>query len=59
MAQLIIKKRGRGRPKMHPQNPNASNFNPASVKLLRGTNLQFDESLFIPIKTNSELDILL
>jgi predicted ATP-dependent serine protease len=33
-------------------------FNPSSVKLLRGNDLIFNEELFIPMKTNSELDVI-
>jgi len=34
-------------------------FNPASIKLYRGSQLDFSNNLFIPLKTNSELDVIL
>jgi DNA repair protein RadA/Sms len=33
-------------------------FNPNSVKLMRGSDLQFSEALFRPMKTNTELDVI-
>lgn len=36
-----------------------SSFNPEAVKLLRGNDLQFNESLFVPLKTNTEVDTIL
>lgn len=59
--QLVIKKRGRGRPKntQTEESHTMSNFDPNSIRLVRGSNLSFDENLFNPIKTNSELDVIL
>ena len=34
-------------------------FNPSDVKLFRGSDLSFSDSLFKPFKTNTELDIIL
>ena len=34
-------------------------FDPSSVKLVRGSELKFNDSLFQPLKTNSEVDIIL
>ena len=34
-------------------------FDPAAVKLFRGNDLSFNESLFIPLKTNTEVDTIL
>lgn len=54
--ELIVKKERRGR----PSNKNkASMFNPDEVKLVRGNDLNFNESLFIPIKSNTEVDVIL
>jgi DNA repair protein RadA/Sms len=51
-----MKTERRGRPKKQEE---TTVFNPESVKLFRGNDLQFNESLFIPLKTNSEIDIIL
>lgn len=34
-------------------------FDPTSVKLFRGNDMSFNESLFIPLKTNTEVDTIL
>jgi DNA repair protein RadA/Sms len=34
-------------------------FDPSAIKLSRGTDLSFNESLFIPMKTNREVDVIL
>ena len=34
-------------------------FNPNEVKLFRGSDLHFNESLFKPLKTNTEIDVIL
>jgi predicted ATP-dependent serine protease len=34
-------------------------FNPESVQLFRGNDLSFNESLFVPLKTNTEVDMIL
>ena len=54
MLEINVKKRGRGRPKKE-QNV-VSNFDPTSINLVRGSDLDFKDSLFIPIPTNTELD---
>lgn len=46
----------RGRPKKQVQ---TTEFNPSTVKLFRGNDLNFNESLFIPLKTKTEIDIIL
>ena len=46
----------RGRPK---RNINVSTFDPNEVKLFRGSELHFNESLFQPLKTNTEIDVIL
>lgn len=52
----IKKKRGRGRPRKEIQ---PIIFNPSSVKLFRGVDLDFNEELYSPLKTNLELDLIL
>ncbi len=49
-----LKKRGRP-----SKQTITSVFDPSSVKLMRGSELKFNESLFKPLKTNSELDIIM
>lgn len=46
----------RGRPN---KNINTSTFDPNEVKLFRGSELHFNESLFQPLKTETELDVIL
>jgi DNA repair protein RadA/Sms len=46
----------RGRPKQEKQEVK---FQPNEVKLIRGSELNFNESLFVPFKTNTEFDIIL
>jgi len=46
----------RGRPAKQAE---IKSFDPSSVKLVRGSELAFNESLFRPLKTNSELDIIM
>lgn len=46
----------RGRPAKQKQ---TTEFNPEAVQLFRGNDLYFNESLFIPLKTNTEIDIIL
>lgn len=55
------KKRGRpaGTSKTVKFQKEAVAFDPTSIKLFRGKDLSFDESLFKPMKTKSELDIIL
>ena len=55
------KKRGRpaGTSKTVKFQKEAVAFDPKSIKLFRGKDLSFDESLFKPMKTKSELDIIL
>jgi len=51
-----MKTERRGRPKKQTVK---SEFKPESVELFRGNDLKFNESLFIPLKTNTEMDIIL
>ncbi len=46
----------RGRPSKQSE---VKAFDPSSVKLLRGSDLKFNDSLFQPMKTNSEVDVIL
>jgi DNA repair protein RadA/Sms len=46
----------RGRPSKTPIH---QIFNPSSIKLVRGYELSFNESLFKPMKTNREIDVIL
>ena len=49
-------KAGRGRPKKQVVK---AEFKAEAVQLYRGNDLKFNESLFIPLKTKSEIDIIL
>jgi predicted ATP-dependent serine protease len=51
-----MKTERRGRPKKQVE---IVSFDPANVKLFRGSDLSFNESLFIPLKTNTEVDLIL
>jgi DNA repair protein RadA/Sms len=51
-----IKEERRGRPKKQIEE---TQFNPESIKLFRGNELYFNESLFTPFKTHTEIDIIL
>ena len=48
----------RGRP-TKPQKSSSTTFMPSNIKLFRGSELKFNEALFHPLKTNSEIDIIL
>ena len=48
----------RGRPSK-TQLPIESSFNTDSIKLIRGNELKFNDALFIPMKTKSEIDTIL
>jgi len=54
MEHIEEKRRGRPR-KIETQ----MEFNPTEIKLCRGSDLSFNESLFIPMKTEREIDIIL
>jgi DNA repair protein RadA/Sms len=56
MKVLERKVETRGR---KPKQKNEVMFNPNDVKLFRGSDLSFSDSLFKPFKTNTELDIIL
>ena len=51
--QKVVK---RGRPSKSVVSPV---FDPSSIKLMRGSELVFNESLFKPMKTNSEVDVIM
>lgn len=51
-----VKVERRGRPKKQVVK---IEFQPNSVELFRGNDLKFNESLFIPLKTNTEMDVIL
>jgi predicted ATP-dependent serine protease len=51
-----VKMERRGRPKKQVE---IVSFNSANVKLFRGSDLSFNESLFVPLKTNTEIDLIL
>ena len=53
---MEVKKKGRGRPK---KVVDVVKFDLSKVELLRGTDLNFSDSLFIPFKTNCEIDLIL
>ena len=52
----ISQSKRRGRP---AKISNIPTFNSDKVKLLRGSDLQFNESLFQPLKTDTEIDVIL
>ena len=51
-----IKMERRGRPKKQNE---VVEFDSTSVQLFRGSELSFNESLFKPMKTNTEIDLIL
>jgi len=51
-----MKTERRGRPKKQVE---ITTFDSTKVKLLRGNDLAFNESLFVPLKTNTEIDLIL
>jgi predicted ATP-dependent serine protease len=51
-----VKVERRGRPAKQKV---TSEFKPESVQLFRGNDLSFNESLFVPLKTNTEVDMIL
>ena len=51
-----VKVERRGRPKKQVAK---TEFQPNSVELFRGNDLKFNESLFVPLKTNTEMDVIL
>lgn len=57
MSKLQIEKR-RGRPAANPT-PTAASFNPQSIQLIRGSELQFDNSIFEPLRTDTPVDDIL
>lgn len=51
-----VKVERRGRPKKQVVK---AEFQSSSVELFRGNDLKFNESLFVPLKTNTEMDVIL
>ncbi len=51
-----IIKQGRGRPKKVVE---IIDFNPNEIKVINGNSLNFNNSLFIPLKSNSDIDVIL
>jgi predicted ATP-dependent serine protease len=54
MQNIQIVKRGRPAKQVE-----VKAFDPSVVKLVRGSELRFNDSLFQPMKTNSEVDVIL
>ncbi len=55
-AIITISKPGRGRPKKQVE---VVNFNPSEIKVTNGKSLRFKDSLFVPLKTKTEIDVIL
>ena len=53
---MKVKVERRGRPRKQAE---TSTFNPSAIKTYRGSELYFSESLFKPLKTNREIDVIL
>ena len=53
-----INQRKRGRPSLVSNN-SKSDFDPSLIKTFRGTELTFGDAIFQPIKTGSEVDVIL
>jgi predicted ATP-dependent serine protease len=51
----MITTQRRGRPKSQP----TTTFNSQSIRLFRGSDLKFNDSLFVPLKTNTPIDYIL
>lgn len=58
-ANLILEKRKRGRPSKEKVMKEVVAFDPKSVKLIRGSQMKFDDAIFIPMKTGTEIDVIL
>lgn len=54
-----MKKRGRGRPAGTAKKSEAPAFDPKSIKLIRGSQMKFDDDIFVPMKTGTEIDVIL
>jgi len=52
----VLKVERRGRPKKQAER---KTIDLSQIKLFRGNDLKFNESLFVPLKTNTEIDIIL
>ena len=57
MKDLVIVKRGKGRPKKNIET--VTPFDPSSVKIYKGSDLKFDESVFRPMSTGTLMDSIL
>ncbi len=58
MKNLVIEKRGKGRPKKN-QVAAAVAFDPKSVQIFKGSELSFNESVFRPMSTGTLMDSIL
>ena len=56
MNNLVIKK-GKGRPKKAQENP--VTFDPTTVKIFKGSELNFNENVFRPMSTGTLMDTIL
>ena len=58
---LKMEKRGRGRPAGSAKLPKVESvpFDPSSIKLIRGSQMHFDDAIFVPMKTGTEIDVIL
>jgi len=57
MKDLVIVKRGKGRPKKNVET--AVTFDPTTVKIFKGSDLKFDENVFRPMSTGTLMDSIL
>lgn len=57
MNNLVIVKKGKGRPKKAQENQVA--FDPTSVKIFKGSELNFNENVFRPMSTGTLMDTIL
>lgn len=57
MKNLVIEKRGKGRPKKNQVASVA--FDPKSIQIFKGSELKFNESVFRPMRTGTLMDDLL
>ena len=56
MNNLTIEKRSKGRPPMIKQE---TSFNPTSIEVITGAELEFDEAVFTPMQTGTVMDVIL
>jgi DNA repair protein RadA/Sms len=58
MSNLVIEKRGKGRPPK-VQSEQVSTFNPADVVITTGSKLNFNPSVFVPMTSGTFMDLIL